>query len=377
MIFWSIVFLLGASQAALLAVALWRRPANRSANRVLAGWIGLIGFDLVVKSLYFSAPGPEYYKLYRFVGLLPFLYGSLFYLYVSVLTESRTLRPRDALHLAGFLFALLVKAGVFLQGQDELAAWFARGGRHSPSLWFDIALFGYSLSYVIAALLCVRRYRRGLLERRADADRLSLHWIDTMAAFQVLIWCIATLQWLTRIPWIDYPLIYGGVVLWVFAVGYLSLGQAALPVSPEPVPDGPAETGPAAAVATAAPERDDARLPAVERRLAELMHEQQLYREPALTIGQLARRSGYPEYLVSAAINRGAGNFWDYVNRLRIDAVRRQLDDAADTRTLLDIAYASGFTSKSTFNAAFKRLLGETPSAYRERQMRAVRSGGG
>lgn len=106
-----------------------------------------------------------------------------------------------------------------------------------------------------------------------------------------------------------------------------------------------------------------------------------LYREPALTIGQLARRSGYPEYLVSAVINRRCGGtFWDYVNRLRVEAVRERLCDGADTRTLLDIAYDCGFTSKSTFNAAFKRQVGDTPSAYRRAHAGAeplVSSGGG
>ena len=36
MIFWSLVFAIGVGQAALLALALWRRPVNARANRVLA-----------------------------------------------------------------------------------------------------------------------------------------------------------------------------------------------------------------------------------------------------------------------------------------------------------------------------------------------------
>src|SRR5690606_41026700 len=92
---------------------------------------------------------------------------------------------------------------------------------------------------------------------------------------------------------------------------------------------------------------DDPRYDEVESRLSRLMREEQLYREPALTIGQLAKRSGYPEYLVSAVINRRfGGNFWEYINRQRIDAAAARLTDPGDTRTILDIAYACGFTSK-------------------------------
>lgn len=366
MVFWSIVFIVGASQAAWLALALWRRPINRAGNRVLAGWIALIGIDLVIKALYFQAPGPTYYKLYRFVGLFPFLYSSLFYVYVRALTEARAVTRSDVVHLAGFALALLLKIDVFLQSEAALLAHFAAGGRLSPTLWFDLFLFGYGLGYVVAALLHVRRYRRGLLARRSDADRLSLGWIDTMAVSQAVIWCIATLQWLTRVPWIDYPLIYGAVIVWMFTVGYLSLGQAALP-------DGPAVVRVDTPVAD-----DDARFPAVEARLAQLMQHEQLYAEAALTIGQLARRSGYPEYLVSAVINRRCGgNFCDYVNRLRIDAVGVCLRDPNDTRSVLEIAYACGFTSKSTFNAAFKRRMGETPSAYRQRHAAPSAANGG
>lgn len=377
MIFWSIVFVVGASQATWLALALWRRPVNRHGNRVLAAWIGLIGIDLVIKAIYFQQPGPEFYKLYRFVGLFPFLYSGLFYVYVRALTQSRAFGWRNSVHLAGFAVALIVQADVFLQSTAAIEARFAAGVRHVPSPWFDLFLFGYSLGYVIAAVLYVRRYRRRLLARRSDADRLSLHWIDTMAISQLVIWGIATAQWLTRIPWIDYPLIYGAVVLWMFTVGYLSLGQIALPA--EPTAAGrPDEARDADASVGIAP--DDTRFPAVEERLAQLMEHEALYREPALSIGQLARRSGYPEYLVSAVINRRFdGNFWEYINRHRTEAVRACLADTNDGRSILDIAYACGFTAKSTFNAAFKRQLGATPSQYRQQQaeQRARSAGSG
>ncbi|HVJ63345.1 MAG TPA: helix-turn-helix transcriptional regulator [Tahibacter sp.] len=361
---WSIVYSIGASQAALLAFALWRRPLNAEANRVLAAWIALIGIDLVVKAAYFHAPGPALFKPFRFVGLFPFLYGAFFYVYVRVLTQARPVGWRDAKHLAGFVLMLIASAELLLLSQAQLESYFARravGELTAGRWWYDVALYAYSLSYIGAALVQVRRYRRGLLARRSDADAMSLRWIDAMAVSQIVIWCIATIHWLVRSDWINYPLIYGAVVAWVFVVGYLSLNQSVVPATPPPEPRA------AEAAADDAP-LDDARSAAVEARLAQLMATDALYREPALTIGQLARRSGYPEYLVSAVINRRCdGNFWEYINRLRIDAVRVHLADTNDARTILDIAYDCGFTSKSTFNAAFKRQSGLTPSAYRQR----------
>ena len=97
----------------MLALALWRRPVNAQANRVLAGWVALIGIDLAVKAVYFDGPAPELLKAYRLVSLLPFLYGALFYLYVRALTEARALQGRDLLHMTGFAIALAVNAAAW------------------------------------------------------------------------------------------------------------------------------------------------------------------------------------------------------------------------------------------------------------------------
>lgn len=364
---WVVIYAIGAAQAVLLALALAVRPVNRTANRTLAAWLAIVAVDLAVKALYLVDFAPWLFKAYRFVALFPFLYGSLFYLYVRALTTGHGFGVRDFVHLAGFALALALTFPVFLLDPAQTAAAAARlAGRDwaPPVPWYDDLLFGYSLSYVVAALVRLQHYRRRLRQRRSDADRRSLRWIRAMAIAQLVIWCIAATHWLVRVPGVDYFLIYGAVAAWVCVVGWFSLGQPPVAEDDEP---SQADAEPAADVAPAAD--DDPRFPEVEARLARLMADEALYREPALTIGQVARRSGYPEYLVSAVINRRLGdNFWEYINRQRVEAARACLADPGDTRTILEIAYASGFTSKSTFNAAFKRQVGQTPSSYRRQQ---------
>jgi AraC-like DNA-binding protein len=360
---WVVVYAIGAAQAAILTLALWRRSVNPEANRVLAVWLAVVAADLAVKAAFIAEPSAGLFKAQRLVSLFPFLYASLFYLYVRTLTTACAPRWRDVVHGAGFLFVLAHYVPLFLLGSVETRLLFERyvaGHAGLGRWWLDPFQFVYALAYLGAALRCVQRYRHALRQRRADADRLSLRWIDTMVAFQLLIWGIAAVHLLARMPAIDYYLIYGAVAAWVCVVGYSSLLQA--PVTQEP-------PAPAALHAEPPAGDDDPRFPAVEARLSSLMDDEAMYREPALTIGQLARRSGYPEYLVSAVINRRLGeSFWDYVNRHRVEAARASLSDPQDRRTILDIAYASGFTSKSTFNAAFKRQVGRTPSDYRRQQ---------
>ncbi|XRD90839.1 helix-turn-helix transcriptional regulator [Dyella nitratireducens] len=366
MTFWTFVYIAGAVQAALLALTLWRRPANQAANHLLSIWVALTGVDLAVKALYWHLLSSEWFRAYRFVALFPFLYGSLFYLYVRALVEERRFRPRDVVHLAGFIVMLVLNSYVFVASDTQLQALSARwiAGERTIGLWFDGPLFLYSLSYVMAALALLRSYRRQLHQQRSDADRLSLRWIDAMAGFQIAIWSLAILQALVYVPLLNYGLLFGLVAAWVWMVGWFSLSQPPVQARPAASSSQPGreqgEQEPTAAI-------DTARFADVEARLAQLMNnDAPLYLEPALTIGQVAKRSGYPEYLVSAVINRRlGGSFCDYVNRLRVEAVRARLADPSESRTILDLAYACGFTSKSTFNAAFKKQVGDTPSSYR------------
>ena len=58
----------------------------------------------------------------------------------------------------------------------------------------------------------------------------------------------------------------------------------------------------------------------------------------------------------------------EYVSLQRLDLAKRLL--LTSDRLLIDIAYATGFSSQANFNRAFRRAVGTTPGAYRMRNWR-------
>ncbi|WP_031334172.1 helix-turn-helix domain-containing protein, partial [Xanthomonas phaseoli] len=90
------------------------------------------------------------------------------------------------------------------------------------------------------------------------------------------------------------------------------------------------------------------------------------WREPDLTLPELARRIGTNSNYLSRALNEGLGlSFSAFVNALRIAEARRLL---AGNEDILSIALAVGFGSKASFNRVFRAQVGCTPSDYRRTQ---------
>jgi AraC-like DNA-binding protein len=97
------------------------------------------------------------------------------------------------------------------------------------------------------------------------------------------------------------------------------------------------------------------------------MDQKKLYRNPSLSVNDLANElSVLPKHL-SQVINESFNkNFFDLVNDYRIGDAKAQLAESADTRkTVLEILYDLGFNSKSSFNKAFRKSTGITPTEYR------------
>ncbi len=93
----------------------------------------------------------------------------------------------------------------------------------------------------------------------------------------------------------------------------------------------------------------------------EYLHGSQRYRDPSLKLDTLADELGLRPYLISQAINRRAGRFTDYINRLRVEAF---IDDYRGNQNIEALANRVGFRSKSAFYRAFRAATGNTPTQF-------------
>ena len=99
-------------------------------------------------------------------------------------------------------------------------------------------------------------------------------------------------------------------------------------------------------------------------RIEELFAREGLHRSEDLTLRRLSRRLSLPDRRISEAVNRLRGvNLSQFVNEHRIRDACVLLQDT--DQSILQIALAVGFASKSNFNREFQRVVGQTPSGWR------------
>jgi AraC-like DNA-binding protein len=237
----------------------------------------------------------------------------------------------------------------------------------------QVAIVVGSVSQVLYLGLSFRllhRYHRAAQSFRSDAQSLRLTWLTVaywMITAQAVIGLVRlnlqrTLDQAILINWFcfDLTLLLGVCCFLVFKatrqpllyddmLAYENAGRRPPPA------DRQAEKVEAASVFA---------------RLESLILHGELYLRPRLSVEDLANRTGLQMKDVSWAFNVGAGiSFNDYINRLRAGAFKKRLQRSGPGgKSLLEIAFETGFNSKSSFNATFKREVGMTPSQYLKRR---------
>lgn len=103
------------------------------------------------------------------------------------------------------------------------------------------------------------------------------------------------------------------------------------------------------------------------QKLELLCKDQHIYTDSTLNREKVAEKLGISPGYVSQIVNTITGdNFAHYINQYRVKAVKEMISDPEyENDTLLTIGLESGFTSKTTFYNAFKKVTGQTPNEYK------------
>ncbi|MCL6713189.1 helix-turn-helix transcriptional regulator [Pseudomonas sp. R2.Fl] len=372
----------------LMAVFLWFTPGSLArANRYLAGFLLLTAVDVVGWA---SPLLPD-----RLLALLPwrtplaFLQMPLLHAYVVALCfPARRTRGHLLAGALTLLIALAAHAGVLALATGDAAFLVFR--RIESAL---LHLQYYAYMALMAGVLLA--YRRAYRDYCSNPDSATFAWLVTLLSVSLLA---STFVLLKSLAWwsgqvalyrmLDplvaalAALITAALTLTALTRQHLFLGVVteADTASPKETASPADATSPPVDTDAACPDRAQAppaHQPAALARLDAFMAEHEPFLDPSLTIRSLSRRLGWGQRELSQLLNQALGmHFFDFVNRYRVQKASVLLrDPALGDLTVLEIAHRSGFNTKSSFNTAFHRHQGTTPSAYRRRDDAGARPG--
>jgi len=353
----------------LLVVALPARSrGNRAPNLLLAA---LLLLSVVFLLEHVTAAFGTYRRIFFLIGLAsstPFLIGPLFWIYVRML-----LGPPFASHAPLVLHA--IPAALHFPRCWQLythpnfdgaayAAYLRSPGLHpiEPAAAIPMTLATVLLLvYTLRSAAVIRNREAELKSRVSDTALEYFVWLRWMVKglCGVVFFCAFELAFIFVVRsctvWLDLTFVVIFAMIIVYT-GYVALWQ------------------PDMFTASIGDRNGNGRPLSLEEPLADVvarvvgeMEEGRAYRVHDLSLRQLASRVGITPHQLSRLINEKFGiNFYDFVNSYRIrEAQERIATGEADAYSIMGIASEAGFRSKSSFNRAFRKHTGTTPSAFR------------
>ncbi len=108
--------------------------------------------------------------------------------------------------------------------------------------------------------------------------------------------------------------------------------------------------------------------PEYAEKIDSLMRADKPYLMADITLDILAGKLAISARDLSMIINRHFdNNFYEFINNYRIEEAKKILIDPKNKdKTITDVYLEVGFNSKSVFNTFFKKIVGQTPSEYRQ-----------
>ncbi len=379
--FSEILFVLVIIQLFFICFFLFSHNKGRRTSNVLLGLfflaisLNLLDSFLVLKKVWLTNP-----NLVGWGICMPLLFGPLLFLYSeSILYKDFRLTSRKWLHFLPFFLCFIFSEFQYSSlGQEKqvdlLNHIFER--ELPPSLYWSSALiFLQFFLYIAASFRLIDRYKRIASDQYSDQEKVNISWLSSTILFFTLCMILAALNGFSGLtPFSKYYfLVLNILVLLIF----IFIARVLLKALTKPEIFSVMEEAPGAAIKAG----EIAKYPGSaisdedrKRMLENLnlhMRTRKPYLEPELSLEQLSSQIFLKPKILSQLINESLGqNFFDFVNRYRIEEAQRLLTNPTDKKiTVLEVLYEVGFNSKSSFNTLFKKYTGLTPSEFKKKHI--------
>jgi AraC-like DNA-binding protein len=351
--------------------SLFNAGPRRVSARLLAAFLLALAI-MLVNFLYVASGWVETDPRYAFLGnSLGLASAPLLYLYACSLAVSGfRFRLASFLHVAPVfgLVALVLVAYTFQPTGIQRAI--LHDNRYPNVLnatLLQALIFAYVFGYLFLAARVLIRHRALYKEQQASTGLAELTWLRVSVIGTLLLAVTGLLHQLviSRWPlaWLDTSLL-AIQALAAFGFGFHFLVQALRQSAQAPAP-----------VILSATDEDkygphrlsDTELLGYAQQIDAYLESHGAHLQGSISIGDLAEQLPMSARDLSQTLNRHFQlSFFDYINRHRCEHAKRLLAER-DNATVVQIQLDSGFSSKSSFYAAFKKCTGMTPVEYRRR----------
>jgi AraC-like DNA-binding protein len=199
----------------------------------------------------------------------------------------------------------------------------------------------------------------------SSLEKINLNWLRNLLAVYAIDWCAVLIWHLFSQDMATANLIWAFVSMVMYAIGYMGIRQ------PE-IFSGAGDAAAHSAMpktkyekSTLAPEKAEE----YHRKLLRFMAAEKPFLSSDLSLYGLAQKLSISPHHLSQIINeRLRQNFFEFVNRHRVEEAKRMLLEPAKSNiNVAEIGFEAGFSSISVFNTAFKKHTGMTPSQFRKK----------
>lgn len=360
---WIIITLLTGLQGVFLSLAiLVKSKGKRMANRLLSIFILLISLTMIGRLSFYYAENENDFLPGGLVDIIIFCYGPLAYFYLSFLLKLKNdWHRRDIIHAIPLLLYLVYFFYRLFFSSHFENSWM-NTYLHQVFFFLELVAVIQNAAYAYWCYKTLKKYEATMAESYSTIPQLKyIRIFLALVAVIIILWAYGFVS--KYIESLHFTTVLSYNFVWIllscltFLFAYFSYFDANILATP--LKTGKYEQG------YASPDHYSA----LKNQLETFMSDKKPFLNPQLSLSDLSTQIGANQRDVSRVINEHFGqNFYEFVNSYRIREFKNLVKkDRNKTYTILTLAYDSGFNSKATFNAAFKKRMNITPSEYIQR----------